>query len=51
MSQLVNAEVNSGSRIERGTRITLRYKDLWTSSRIAVMHYGGFAEDYFRLRT
>ena len=27
MSQLVNAEVNSGNRIKSGTRIKLRFKD------------------------
>ena len=32
VSQLVNAEVNSGSRIKSGTRIKLRYKDSWTPS-------------------
>ena len=43
MSQLVNAEVNSGNHIKSGTRIKLRYKDSWTPSRIAGMHYGDFA--------
>ena len=35
MSQLVNAEVNSGNRIKSGTRIKLRLKDSWTPPRIA----------------
>ena len=42
MSQLVNAELNSGNRIKSGTRIKLPYKDSWTPSRIAGMHYGLF---------
>ena len=46
MSQLVNAEVNSGNRIKGGTRIKLRSKDSWTPSRIARMHNGGFAADF-----
>ena len=32
MSELVNAEVNSGNRIKSGTRIKLRYKNLWSPS-------------------
>ena len=38
VSQLLNAEVNSGNHIKSGTHIKLCYKELWMPSRIAYMN-------------